>query len=103
MSRRILPARRGSTTFTMLWQGTKFEVSLGTFPDDGCAAEVFISATKPGSQVQSIGRDAAILLSLALQHGVPLGLIRHAISRDEQERPQSIVGAVVDAFAEAVP
>ena len=33
---------------------------------DGSAAEVFISATKPGSQVQSIGRDAAILLSLAL-------------------------------------
>ncbi len=100
MTRRRLPDRRGAVTFTLRWQGSRFEVSLGHF-EDGTAAEVFISATKTGSDVQSLGRDAAIILSLALQHGVPLDRIRHAMTRDEGERPQSIVGAVVDAFHEA--
>jgi hypothetical protein len=33
---------------------------------------------------------------MALQHGVSLDTIRHAITRDGQGAAQSIVGAVVD-------
>lgn len=95
-----LPNRRASVTFTMRWQGIQYDVSIGTF-DDGRAAEVFISGTKSGSDVESVSRDAAILLSLALQHGVGLDLIARAITRDHGNRAQSIVGAVIDAFAEA--
>lgn len=98
--RRKLEPRRSALTFSLRWQGVQHEVSIGTF-DDGSPAEVFISGTKSGSDVQSVSRDAAILLSLALQHGVGLDLIKRAVTRDEGNRPQSIVGAVVDAFAEA--
>jgi hypothetical protein len=48
--------------------------------------------------MQSVARDAAILLSLALQHGVTVESIRHAITRNGNGAPASVVGAVVDAL-----
>ena len=45
-----------------------------------------------------IARDAAVLLSLALQHGVPPETIRHAVTRGASEEPASILGAVVDSI-----
>lgn len=98
MTRHSLPNRRASVTFSLPWQGVVHEVSLGLF-DDGTPAEVFISGTKSGSDIQAVSRDAAILLSLALQHGVALDVIRRSVTRGEDEKPQSILGAVVDAFA----
>lgn len=95
-----LPDRRPALTYSLRWQGIRYDVSIGTFAD-GRPAEAFISGPKSGADVQAIGRDAAILLSLALQHGVGLDLIARAVTRDEAGRAQSIVGAVVDAFAEA--
>jgi hypothetical protein len=41
-----------------------------------------------------------VILSMALQHGASLDTIRHAITRDSQDAPSSIVGAVVDRLAE---
>ena len=49
---------------------------------------------------EAIARDGAVLLSLALQYGVPLETIKHAITRDGQGQPQSIIGAVVDRLSE---
>jgi hypothetical protein len=46
--------------------------------------------------VQSTARDAAVVLSLALQHGVSPETIRHAVTRGASEGPASILGAVVD-------
>jgi hypothetical protein len=42
--------------------------------------EVFIDGGKSGQDVQSTARDAAVVLSLALQHGAPLAAINHAIT-----------------------
>ena len=47
-----------------------FTVTIG-FYADGTVGEVFIDGGKTGQDMQSIARDAAVLLSLALQHGVP--------------------------------
>lgn len=99
--RRILPQRRQQMTVSTVHKQQRFEVSFGLF-DDGTPAEVFISATKPGGDFHSLANDAAVVLSLALQHGVPLLTIRNAMAREENGRPQSIVGAVVDAFANEV-
>jgi hypothetical protein len=101
MNRRLLPNRRGQITITLNWRGSRFEVSFGTY-DDRTPAEAFISATKPGSEVQLLASDAAVLLSIALQHGAPLNVIKHAMAREEKNRPQSIIGAVVDALANEV-
>src|SRR5262249_48963721 len=49
-----------------------------------------------GEVVEAIARDSAVIVSMALQHGVPIQTIAHAITRDSQGAPQTIVGAVVD-------
>jgi hypothetical protein len=72
--------------------------SPSDFIDDGTPGEVFIDGCKTGNNIESIARDAAVLLSLALQHGVPPQIIRHAVTRGASEEPASILGAVVDSI-----
>lgn len=78
---------------------TKFQVTVGYFPDSGKPAEIFITGAKSGSEVDAVTRDGAIAVSLALQHGVPLETLRHAITRNEDGTPSTIVGAVIDKLA----
>jgi hypothetical protein len=44
-----------------------------------------------------------ITLSLALQHGVAIETIRHAVLRDARGEPLSLIGAVDDELAEEQP
>jgi hypothetical protein len=44
-----------------------------------------------------------VLLSLALQYGCELDTARHAITRDSQGAPSSIIGAVIDRLSEEKP
>ena len=75
--------------------------SPSDFFDDGTPGEVFIDGCKTGTDIESIARDAGVLLSLALQHRVPPETIRHAITRGASEEPASILGAIVDALPAA--
>jgi len=99
--RNVLQMRRGCETFELGWGGLArgHVVSFGRFIT-GKISEVFISGGKSGEQVEGIARDGAVLVSLALQHGVPLSTIKHALTRDSQDNPQSIIGAVVDQLYE---
>jgi len=98
--RRDLPQRRRSETFEIAFGGfaNKHFVTLGYY-EDGSIGEVFIAFQKSGMQTEAIARDGAILLSLALQYGVPLHSIKSAITRDLKGEPMSIVGAVVDKLS----
>jgi hypothetical protein len=102
-NRRELPPRRRCETFEIDFGGLskKHTVSVG-FYQDGSPGEVFITGGKSGETVSAIARDGAVLLSMALQFGVPLQTIQHAITRDGQGQPQSIVGAVVDKLLEDI-
>jgi hypothetical protein len=95
--RRVLPARRQAETFDISFGGVnrRYAVTVGLYKD-GDIGEVFISGGKSGEQVEAIARDGAVVLSLALQYGVPLDSIASAITRDERGAPSSIVGAVID-------
>jgi hypothetical protein len=73
------------------------QVTVG-FYADGTPGEVFIDGCKTGNDIESIARDAGVLLSLALQHGIPPDTIRHAVTRGASEEPASILGAVVDSI-----
>jgi ribonucleoside-diphosphate reductase alpha chain len=97
MTREMLPQRRRSITFTLDWGGLKAPhlITIGHY-DDGRIGEVFIGGGKSGEQVEAIARDGAVLLSIAMQMGADLASIRHAITRDSQGQPLSIVGAVID-------
>jgi hypothetical protein len=43
--------------------------------------------------------DAAIVASLALQHGVPLERLQHALTRNGDGSPSSPLGRLVDLLA----
>jgi hypothetical protein len=93
--RRTLPQRRASETFDMRFWNQNFAVTVGLYPD-GTPGEVFIDGGKSGQDVQSTARDAAVVLSLALQHGTPSETIQHAVTRNGLGEPSSILGAILD-------
>jgi hypothetical protein len=78
--RRVLPNRRSSETITVEVNGLGYTVTCSRF-SDGRLGEVFIGNHKVNSGADTAARDAGILLSLALQHGVDPDVIRHAVSR----------------------
>jgi hypothetical protein len=96
--RRILPQRRPALTFTVIHWNQPFSVTAGFF-EDGRLGEVFVDARKSGGDVEAIARDAAVVISLALQHGAPVESIQHALTRNSNGSPASLLGAVVDALA----
>ena len=98
MMRRILPQRRASETFDLRFWNQNFTVSVGFYPD-GTPGEVFIDGGKSGADLAQIARDAAVVTSLALQHGVPLDVIRHALMRDAQGRASGPLGVALDVLA----
>ena len=98
MIRRTLPQRRASETFDLRFWSQNFTVTVGFYPD-GTPGEVFIDGGKTGQDIQSTARDAAVVLSLALQHGTPLAAIKHAITRNSAGEAVSILGATVDCLA----
>lgn len=96
--RDVLPPRRQSLVFDMSYSGVDFAVTVG-FQPDGRVAEVFVSAhRKIGTQVSALARDAAILLSLALQHGCSLQTVSGAVTRESTGEPAGLAGAVIDAI-----
>lgn len=99
--RKALPMRRRCETLEIDFGGLRCShvITVG-FYEDGTLGEVFINSGKSGEPVEAIARDGAVVLSVALQYGASLETIRHAITRDDQGQPTSIVGAVVDRLAE---
>ena len=98
MTRRTLPQRRAAQTFDLRFWNQRFTVTVGYA--DGTRSEVFIDGGKTGQDVQSTARDAAVVLSLALQHGTAIETIRRAVTRTGvSAEAASIFGAVVDPIA----
>ena len=60
--------------------GQMYTGGIGRF-DDGRIDEIFINGAKVGSAAEANAQDAAIVASLALQHGCPIETIRHALVR----------------------
>lgn len=103
MTRRILPQRRSAETFDVVHGPYRFIVSIGYFDDGAEPAEIFVTGTKAGSDMEALARDGAVLLSLALQHGVPVQTIVHSITRDGLGAPSSVIGALADQLATIAP
>jgi hypothetical protein len=73
----------------------RYRAHLG-FHDGGRLGEVFLDAAKPDSAVDAFAADAAILISLLLQHGSTVREIGHALRRSPSGLPASLIGEVVD-------
>ena len=94
-----LPNRRESTIEDLSFNGERYHLSYSTL--GGKVWEVFISGPRAGTDLYAICCTAATLVSLALQHGVPLEVMRDAALRDKEGNPVEIVGAVLDVLANA--
>jgi hypothetical protein len=97
--RRRLPNRRPSETFDLESQGLKYTATVSRF-NDGSVAEIFLQNCKAGSMAGINAQDAAVVCSLALQHGVPFEVIRRALMRDANGRPSGPLAAALDRLAE---
>jgi hypothetical protein len=90
-----LPNRRASQQISFVCNDLKYVATVSFFPD-GRLAEIFISNAKAGSHSDSAAKDSAVVCSIALQYGVPLETIRHALMRDSYGNPSGPLGCALD-------
>jgi len=93
-AREALPNRRLADVVSFSLNERSWAAAAGRF-SDGRLAEIFLDTDKE-SEIADAAREAAILTSLALQHGASLETIRHALDG----RTVSPVGAALALFAE---
>jgi hypothetical protein len=90
-----LPDRRASEVFSFQSMGLHFTASASRY-DDGRIAELFIDNHKAGSAVGTLVRDAAIILSFAVQYGADAEAIGRALSRDSRGQPLGPLAVALD-------
>jgi len=75
--------------------------TISFFPGTDQLAEVFLGNGRAGSDVDTAAKDSAVVASIALQHGVPLTVIRKALLRDPRGVASSPLGIALDLIAGA--
>jgi hypothetical protein len=100
-ARRRLPNRRYSETLSIEAQNMRFTATVSRY-DTGEIAEIFLNNHRAGSDADANACDAAVVASIALQFGVPLEVIRKALTRDGQGRPRTPLGVALDRLAVGV-
>jgi hypothetical protein len=63
---------------------------------DGVVKEISLNNTRYASGSDMWARDVGIIVSIALQHNIPLAALRNAIGRDSDGQPTSPIGTVLD-------
>ena len=102
MTRTRLPNRRPNETVELMFNDTRYAVTVGFFPTTGRVGEVFTHGAKIGSAMDAILDDACVALSLLLQHGLAPASLAASMGRDgDGKRPASIVGALAGLLVEA--
>ena len=72
--RRRLPDERRAITHHFSIAGHEGYLTIGVY-DDGSPGEIFVRMAKEGSTISGLMDSIATLVSLALQHGVPLEVL----------------------------
>ncbi len=108
--RQRLPNRRPSHTETLEVGGQAFTATIGFDPESGQPCELFLDAHKRDSMFGSMLADAAVVISVALQHGVSGEALARSVGRlpagpvapadldgaPGQKVPASPIGAALD-------
>ena len=79
-TRQRLPNRRPSHTETLQVDGQAVTATVG-FDECGRPREVFMAAGKEGSLLNALLADAAVVISVALQHGIPAAALAKSVGR----------------------
>ena len=96
--RQLLPNPRLNETQEFDRDGIHIIMTVG-FYRDGRIGEVFLNADRADSMLDVLMSDAAIIASLALQNGVPIEQITHALKRDKFGIASSPIGAALDRIS----
>lgn len=102
--RKRLPNRRGSEIYdfqTLARPGVNpipYTATVGYY-DDGTIAEVFLRSGRAGSDLSIQSMETAIAISMALQYGAPVDVLRAAMPRDDRQQPEGPVGMLLDILA----
>lgn len=96
--RERLPNRRPNETQRFNRDGISITLTTGYKPD-GTPGEIFLNADRADSMLDVLMSDAAIIASIALQHGIPLQQIAHALKRDKFGIASSPIGAAIDRIS----
>lgn len=72
--REVLPPRRRTVSQKIRIAGQTVHYSIGLYPD-GRPGELWIEVAKAGAALRNWAGEAAMMVSIALQHGVPLTTI----------------------------
>jgi ribonucleoside-diphosphate reductase alpha chain len=97
-TRRRLPDRRASETFSLQCNGLDYTATISRF-DDGRLGEIFLTNHKAGSHADTAARDSAIVCSFALQFGADVEVIRKALCRDARGNASGPLGVALDMLA----
>ena len=79
--RQRLPNRRPSHTEALQVDGQAFTTTVGFDPESDQPRESFMSAGKEGSMLDALLADAAVTISVALQHGVQPAALAKSVGR----------------------
>ena len=115
--RQRLPNRRDNRIETLEIAGQTFTACIGFDPETGQPREIFLNGGKEGSQVDALLSDAATVISIALQYGVPIQALAKSVGRSPNlatmpgsldqlaagSQPASPIGAAIDLLIEHEP
>jgi hypothetical protein len=101
MTRTRLPNRRPNETVDLMFNDTRYAVTVGFFPDTGRIGEVFAHGAKIGSNMDAILDDACVALSMLIQYGAEPGALASSMGRQGKgQAPASIIGALADLLTD---
>jgi len=97
--RENLPNRRPCETIAIRHNGAAVTASIGRYPD-GRPAELFLNSGKIDSDLDCLMADAAVAISIALQHGAPVEALRHSMKKDPRGGAVSAIGVAITLLAD---
>ena len=97
MTRSRLPQRRNAELVSFSHEGVSYTAHFGC-DGNGRLAEIFLDAAKEGSTANTVARECAVILSIALQHHTPLSIIRDALPKLQDGSPAGPIGVALSHF-----
>ena len=110
-ARQRLPSRRPAVTQDIEVGAHRFTASIG-FDEHNRPREIFLSGAKDGTDLAAILNDASVVLSVALQFGIPAAALAQSVawlpavplappyldqpSNSRERQPASVIGTVLD-------
>ncbi len=95
VKREPLDPRRECEAIDFECGGQKYTAHIGRYRD-GRIAEIFLTATKVGTAVDTAARDASVAFSLAVQHGASPWTISKALTRNSNGAASGPLGEILD-------